>query len=172
MGRPKTKTCSVCYKTVRGDTLKRHMNRHVKERVKKMKIDEVENPRMFVEAGGTLKRKSSSSDDSKISKKMVKMDEIEQYTDVLNTSVIVPNPNVPTHEAVHKEPQLGFGNGVEPEKEKNPQMEPEGDNKDEFIDKAAFNEKLFTREYKHKGSHDILLLGKKYKTKIMNKLEE
>ena len=51
-------------------------------------------------------------------------------------------------------------------------MEPEEENEDEFIDKVAFNEKLFTREYKHKGSHDILLVGKKYKTKIMNKLED
>ena len=46
-------------------------------------------------------------------------------TDVLRTSVIVANPNVPQPQAAHKQPQLGFGNGIEPEKEKNPQLEPE-----------------------------------------------
>ena len=76
------------------------------------------------------------------------------------------------HEPAHKHQQLGFGNGVEPGKGKNPELKPEEGNNDEFIDKAEFNEKLFTREYKHKGSHDILLVGKEYKTKIKQKIEE
>ena len=28
MGRHKTKTCNVCFKSMRGDVLKRHMKRH------------------------------------------------------------------------------------------------------------------------------------------------
>ena len=59
MGRPKTKTCDVCCKTMRGDPLKRHMKTHeIKQQLRdeaesyrndefgEMKhIDEVENPR-------------------------------------------------------------------------------------------------------------------------------
>ena len=31
---------------------------------------------------------------------------------------------------------------------------------------------MFTRKYKHRGSHDITVVGKKYKQRIMNKLED
>ena len=64
------------------------------------------------------------------------------------------------------------GNGIEPEKEKNPQHKPEGGNESEFVDRKSFNERLFTRQYKHRGSHDIPVVGKKYKKIIMNKLED
>ena len=59
MGRPKIKTCGLCYKTMRGDNLERHIKTHkIKQKlrdeaessssdafVEKKHIDEVENPR-------------------------------------------------------------------------------------------------------------------------------
>ena len=91
-------------------------------------------------------------------------------------SVIVPNPNVP---------QAGTGK-VEPEKEKNPHVEDAGrvqeqdvgldsppvflpeennpeplepENPQDYQDRSAFNERLFARQYKHRGSNDILQAG-------------
>ena len=59
MGRPKIKTCGLCYKTMHGDNLERHIKTHkIKQKlrdeaessssdafVEKKHIDEVENPR-------------------------------------------------------------------------------------------------------------------------------
>merc|ERR1711954_489083 len=64
--------------------------------------------------------------------------------------------------------QFGAGR-VEPEKEKNPQQE----NVDEEVeDKYAFNGKLFSRLYKHRGSNDILKVGQQYKSKIRETVQE
>ena len=158
-----------------------------------------------VEKGATQKRKSSS-DDCTIPQKCQKISVIMPNTDVLRTSVIVQNPNVPQPQAAQldHEPQIGTGNDagsqLEPEKEKNPQIgtgndagsqlepekeknrqmgtgndagsQPEGRPEEEFADKTAFNGKLFVRRYKHRGSHDILVAGKKYEQRIKNKLED
>ena len=64
--------------------------------------------------------------------------------------------------------QFGAGR-VEPEKEKNPQQE----NVDEEVeDKYAFNGRLFSRQYKHRGSNDILQVGQQYKSKIRETVQE
>ena len=57
---------------------------------------------------------------------------------------------------------------MEPEKEKNPQNE---NVDEEYVDKSAFNGKLFTRQYKHRGSNDILQAGQQYKVRIMRLLQ-
>ena len=41
----------------------------------------------------------------------------------------------------------------------------------EYIDRSAFNERLFTRQFKNRGSNDIMLVGEKYKVQIMRLLE-
>ena len=76
-------------------------------------------------------------------------------------SVIVPNP------------QAGAGN-VEPEKEKNPEVQNNLDlppSVEDHVDRSAFNERLFTRQYKHRGSNDILIAGQQYKERIMRLLD-
>merc|ERR1712081_106575 len=70
---------------------------------------------------------------------------------------------------------------VEPEKEKNPQQENEGllvqnqenvgEEVEEYVDRSAFNERLYTRQYKHRGSNDILQAGQQYKVRIMRLLD-
>ena len=54
--------------------------------------------------------------------------------------------------------QFGAGR-VEPEKEKNPQLEIEDDLEDdennEFVDRSAFNGKLYARQFKPTGKKDI-----------------
>ena len=69
-------------------------------------------------------------------------------------------------------PQVGAGY-VEPEKEKNPQ--PENNVVDnvchDHVDRSEFNERLFTRQYKHRGSNDILVAGQQYKERIMRLLD-
>jgi hypothetical protein len=69
-------------------------------------------------------------------------------------------------------PQVGAGY-VEPEKEKNPQPENNVVDNDtqEHVDRSAFNERLFTRQYKHRGSNDILIAGQQYKERIMRLLD-
>ena len=104
------------------------------------------------------KKRKSSEGDSPIPVKCPKM------------SIIVPDPNVP---------QIGTGNDagpshqVEPEKEKNPlpEPEPEGESEEEFVDRTAFKEKLLARQYKHRGSCDILVVGKQYRERIMRLLD-
>merc|ERR1712025_1129897 len=71
---------------------------------------------------------------------------------------------------------------VEPEKEKNPQQENEGllvqnhenDGKEvvEYVDKSAFKGTLFSRQYIHRGSNDILQVGQQYKSKIKETVQE
>merc|ERR1711954_91970 len=69
-----------------------------------------------------------------------------------------------------KETNQQFGAGrVEPEKEENPQHEKVDE---EYMDKYAFNGKLFSRLYKHRGSNDILKVGQQYKSKIRESLQE
>ena len=127
-----------------------------------------------IESDASKKRKSSD-DESPIPQKCQRV------------SVIVPNPNVP---------QVGAGK-VEPEKEKNPQPEdtgraqeqdvgldsppvllPEEQNPEplepennDYQDRTAFNERLFSRQYKHRGSNDILQAGQQYKVRMMRLLE-
>merc|ERR1712081_41934 len=70
---------------------------------------------------------------------------------------------------------------VEPEKEKNPPQENEGllvqnqenvgEEVEEYVDRSAFNERLYTRQYKHRGSNDILQAGQQYKVRIMRLLD-
>ena len=87
---------------------------------------------------------------------------------------------------------------MEPEKEKNPQPEDAGrvqeqdvgldsppvllpeqqnpeplepENPEDYQDRSAFNEKLFARQYKHRGSNDILQAGQQYKVRIMRLLQ-
>ena len=43
---------------------------------------------------------------------------------------------------------------------------------EEVEDKYAFNGKLFTRQYKHRGSNDILKVGQQYKSKIRETVQE
>ena len=121
------------------------------------------------------KKRKSSDDESPIQQKCPRV------------SVIVPNPNVP---------QVGTGK-VEPEKEKNPQPEdagriqeqdvgldsppvllPEEQNPEplepennDYQDRTAFRERLFSRQYKHRGSNDILQAGQQYKVRIMRLLQ-
>ena len=64
---------------------------------------------------------------------------------------------------------------VEPEKEKNPQQENGGgvdEEVEEYVDRSAFNGKLFTRQFKPTNSNDILTTGEKYKPKIREKVQE
>ena len=67
--------------------------------------------------------------------------------------------------------QFGAGR-VEPEKEKNPQQENGGgvdeevDENNEYVDRSAFNEKLYARQFKPAGKKDITMAGKQYKLKI------
>merc|ERR1712081_34365 len=77
--------------------------------------------------------------------------------------------------------QFGAGR-VEPEKEKNPPQENEGlvvqnhenDGKEvvEYVDKSAFKGTLFSRQYVHRGSNDILQVGQQYKSKIKETVQE
>merc|ERR1711954_499954 len=71
---------------------------------------------------------------------------------------------------------------VEPEKEKNPPQENEGlivqnqenDGKEvvEYVNKSAFKGTLFSRQYIHRGSNDILQVGQQYKSKIKETVQE
>ena len=86
-------------------------------------------------------------------------EELESQPKMQRVSVIVPNP------------QVGAG---QVEKEKNPQNQdgPQIDNSEvEHVDRSAFNEKLFSRQYKHRGSNDILVAGQQYKDRIMRLLD-
>ena len=70
-------------------------------------------------------------------------------------------------------PQVGAGY-VEPEKEKNPEVQNNLDlppSVEDHVDRSAFNERLFTRQYKHRGSNDILIAGQQYKERIMRLLD-
>merc|ERR1711954_309938 len=77
--------------------------------------------------------------------------------------------------------QFGAGR-VEPEKEKNPPKENEGlvvqnrenDGKEvvEYVDNSAFKGTLFSRQYIHRGSNDILQVGQQYKSKIKETVQE
>ena len=104
------------------------------------------------------KKRKSSEGDSPMSVKCPRM------------SVIAPNSNIS---------QIGTGNDagsshqVEPEKEKNPENEagPQVEPENEYKDKTAFKEKLFQRDYKHRGSHDIPTVGVKYRKRIKKILE-
>ena len=57
--------------------------------------------------------------------------------------------------------QFGAGR-VEPEKEKNQQQENEYENI-EYVDRSAFNGKLYTRQFKPTNKRDIKMTGKQYK---------
>merc|ERR1711954_566362 len=48
---------------------------------------------------------------------------------------------------------------VEHEKEKNPEQENVREDVEEYVDKSAFKGRLFLRQYKHRGSNDILQVG-------------
>ena len=61
---------------------------------------------------------------------------------------------------------------VEPEKEKNLQQENVDEEVEEYVDKSAFNGKLFTRQFKPTNSNDILTTGEKYKPKIRVRVQE
>ena len=115
-----------------------------KEQIKHFGAREVEPERENIDSDASRKRKSSEIEaDGQMSAKMAKsINETNQ--------------------------QFGAGR-VEPEKEKNPQQE----NVDEEVeDKYAFNGKLFTRQYKHRGSNDILKVGQQYKSKIRETVQE
>ena len=58
-------------------------------------------------------------------------------------------------------PQFGAGDSSKA----GPSVEPD-DVEPEYQDRTAFNKKLFTRQYKHRGSSDILVTGEKYKAPI------
>ena len=60
--------------------------------------------------------------------------------------------------------QFGAGR-VEPEKEKNQQQENEHENI-EYVDRSAFNGKLYTRQFKPTNKRDIKMAGKQYKLMI------
>merc|ERR1711954_370493 len=61
---------------------------------------------------------------------------------------------------------------VEHEKEKNPQQENVGEDVEEYVDQPAFKGRLFSRQYKHRGSSDILQVGQQYKSKIRETVQE
>merc|ERR1711954_21547 len=61
---------------------------------------------------------------------------------------------------------------VEPEKEKNPKQENVREEVVEYVDKSAFKGTLFSRQYKHMGSNDILQVGQQYKSKIKETVQE
>merc|ERR1712081_147388 len=67
--------------------------------------------------------------------------------------------------------QFGAGR-VEPEKEKNPQHENDGKEVVEYVDQSAFKGRLFSRQYIHRGSNDILQVGQQYKSKIKETVQE
>ena len=67
--------------------------------------------------------------------------------------------------------QFGAGR-VEPEKEKNPPQENDGKEVVEYVDKSAFKGTLFSRQYIHRGSNDILQVGQQYKSKIKETVQE
>ena len=58
------------------------------------------------------------------------------------------------------------GNGIEPEKETNPQHEPERENEGEFVGTKAFNERLFTRQYNNRGAMILQLLVKSIRKEL------
>ena len=61
---------------------------------------------------------------------------------------------------------------MEPETEKNPQQENWGgvdeevDENNEYVDRSAFNEKLYARQFNPTNKRDIKMAGKHYKLKI------
>ena len=61
---------------------------------------------------------------------------------------------------------------VEHEKEKNPQQENVREDVEEYVDQSAFEGRLFSRRYKHRGSNDILQAGQQYKSKIRETVQE
>merc|ERR1712081_2741 len=61
---------------------------------------------------------------------------------------------------------------VEHEKEKNLQQENVREDVEEYVDKSAFEGRLFSRRYKHRGSNDILQAGQQYKSKIRETVQE
>ena len=135
-----------------------------------MMLNEDFNMDLLTPEDGASRKRKSSDDESPIPQKCQRV------------SVIVSNPNVP---------QVGTGK-VEPEKEKNPQPEdtgraqeqdvgldsppvllPEEQNPEplepennDYQDRTAFRERLFSRQYKHRGSNDILQAGQQYKVRI------
>merc|ERR1712082_32411 len=55
-----------------------------------------------------------------------------------------------------------------PEEQNPEQLEPENN---DYQDRTAFNERLFSRQYKHRGSNDILQAGQQYKVRINRLLQ-
>ena len=76
------------------------------------------------------------------------------------------------NEEILEQSQENDSHQVEPEKEKNPQQENGGgvdeevDENNEYVDRSAFNEKLYARQFKPTGKKDIYMAGKQYKVKI------
>merc|ERR1711954_120831 len=115
-----------------------------KEQIKYFDAGDVEPEKENIDSDASRKRKSSEMEaDRQMSAKMGKsINETNQQFDARR---------------------------VEPEKEKNPQHE---NVDEEYVDKYAFNGKLFSRLYKHRGSNDILKVGQQYKSKIRETVQE
>merc|ERR1711954_548396 len=115
-----------------------------KEQIKHFGTGEVEPKKENIDSNASGKRKSIEMEaDGQMSAKMPK-------------SIIETN-------------QQFCAGRVEPENEKNPQQE----NVDEEVeDKYAFKGRLFSRQYKHRGSDDILQVGQQYKSKIRETVQE
>merc|ERR1712112_726437 len=57
-------------------------------------------------------------------------------------------------------------------KRKSNEMEADGKEVVEYVDKSAFKGTLFSRQYIHRGSNDILQVGQQYKSKIKETVQE
>merc|ERR1711954_244770 len=128
-----------------------------KEQITHFGAREVEHEKENIDSDASGKRKSSEMEaDGQTSAKM-------------STTMIETNQ------------QFGAGR-VEPEKEKNPPQENDGlllQNQEnygkevvEYVDKSAFKGTLFSRQYIHRGSNDILQVGQQYKSKIKETVQE
>ena len=142
-----------------------------KEQITHFGVGEVKHEKENTDSDASGKRKSNEMEaDGQMSAKMPKTiietnqqfgagrvePEKEKNPPQENEDLLVQNQEKDSHQ-------------VEPEKEKNPQHE---NVDEEYVDKSALNGKLFTRQYKHRGSNDILKVGQQYKSKIRETVQE
>ena len=145
-----------------------------KEQIKHFGVSEAELERENIDSDASRKRKSSEMEaDGQMSAKMAKS--INETNQQFGAGRVEPEKekNPPQeNEDLLVQNQEKDSHQVEPEKEKNPQHENDGKEVVEYVDKSAFKGTLFSRQYIHRGSNDILQVGQQYKSKIKETVQE
>merc|ERR1712081_150245 len=145
-----------------------------KEHITHFGAGEVEHEKENIDTDVSGKRKSSEMEsDGQMSAKMPKsMIETNQQ---FGAGRVEPEKEKNTRQEnkeLLKQSHENESHQVEHEKEKNPQQENVREDVEEYVDQSAFKGRLFSRQYKHRGSNDILQVGQQYKSKIRETVQE